>query len=193
MNRQQVTSALSLTSVRLNSSVNGFQQQKTDLRCSYCLWKKETLKKMPIYRQFFVFSVYCRGYACEEVDILFSELSLAISDWEGWLFPTESSTTTETPDTASVLIELCDVTSFDSCSVCASNVLSDFKVIEFDSEHDLSGETISVSAYSHGVLRCGNSSVTTQNVKISFNTNEIRPTEITMYGKGKCFYLAFLS
>ena len=124
-------------------------------------------------------------YICKEVDILDSEMPICGGCW----FPTEAATSSTTPETASVLIELCDVTSFDSCSVCASGVLSDFEVIEFDVFYDSFGRKMSTSEYIRGVLRCGNSSETTKNVKISFNTNEIRPTEIIIYGKGKCFYL----
>ena len=124
----------------------------------------------------------------KKVWILVSALTLP-PGWGGFLFPTESAKPTTTPESASVLIELCDVMSFDSCSACASSVLSDFELNEFDAYYDIVGEKISVRQYSLGVLRCGNSSTTTQNVKISFNTNEIRPTEIIIYGKGKCFYL----
>ena len=73
----------------------------------------------------------------------------------------------------------------DACSGCATGTISDFADVTFYSYWIDASQQIQESKYSQGVMECIATSQPIQVVKFVFNTNDIRPTEISIYGNGK--------
>ena len=100
---------------------------------------------------------------------------------------TTTTTTTTTPEVGHVKVELCELIGSDSCSVCATATISEFTDVIFSSYWIPVSLQIQESKYSQGAIECLETSQPIQVVKLVFNTNDIRPTEITIYGNGKQF------
>ena len=94
-----------------------------------------------------------------------------------------------TPEVGHVTIELCEMVGSNACSACAASTVSEFSDVIFDSYEIAVLQEQRYKKYSQVVMKCILSSQPVQVVKLGFNTNEIRPTEIVVYGYGK--YVSF--
>ena len=97
----------------------------------------------------------------------------------------EAKARTTPTEVAQVTVELCEMISSSSCSVCATSAIHELEDVIFDSYHIYNGRGQRFQKYSQRVMKCQASSQVFQVVKFAFNTNEIQPTEITIFGNGK--------
>ena len=95
------------------------------------------------------------------------------------------ATTTGTHEAGNVTVNLCEMVGSNSCSVCATSTISEFTEVIFESYSNFVVQQELFQTYSQRIMKCLLSSQPVQVVKLGFNTNEIRPTEITIYGNGK--------
>ena len=97
--------------------------------------------------------------------------------------------TTVSPEVGQVNVELCEMIDSNSCSLCATSNISEFREVIFDTYDIYNGRGQRFQKFSQRVMKCLASSQIFQVVKLVFITNEIRPTEITIFGNGK--YVSF--
>ena len=105
---------------------------------------------------------------------------------------TTTTTTTTTPNVGRVTVELCEMIGSSSCYVCATSTVFEFTELLYNTYESGHGEEQGRKKYSQRVMNCLASSQSVQVVKLAFNTNIIRPTEITIFGNGTQFFSNFL-